>query len=104
MQFLDLVLEASQDSKERETKLIDFVDLIPQGSSTTNSIKTTGYETDEQLANLVRNAYATSVSIQKFVTKHFGVKVLRFIEPTSFLRCRAEQFLLSRIGSGNVRF
>ena len=104
LQFLDLVLEASQDSKTRATKLEDFVDLIPQGSSTVNSIKTTGYETDEQLANDVRTSYAASVSVQKFVSKYFGVKILRFIEPTCFLNCRAEQFLLSRIGSGNVRF
>ena len=103
LQFLDLVLEASQDSKTRATKLEDFVDLIPQGSSTVNSIKTTGYETDEQLANDVRTSYATSVSVQKFVSKYFGVKILRFIEPTCFLNCRPEQFLLPRIGSGNIR-
>ena len=104
LQFLDRVLEGSQDSKGRASKLEDFVDLIPQGSSTTKNIETTGYETDEYFANVVRTHYATSVTIQKFVTKFFGVKILRFIEPTSFLNCRAEQFLLPRIGSGNIRF
>ena len=104
LQFLDLVLEASQDSKGRAKKLNDFVDLIPQGSSTTNNIQVTGYETDEHLVKAVRTHYATSVSIQKFVAKYFGVKVLRFIEPTSFLHCRTEQFLLPRIGSENIRF
>ena len=104
LQFLDLVLEGCQDSKKRATKLEDLVDLIPQGSATNNNIQITGYETDEHLVKAVRTHYATSVSIQKFVTKCFGVKVLRFIEPTSFLHCRAEQFLLPRIVPRNVRF
>ena len=103
LDFLDQILEASQDSKRRASKLEDFVALIHQGSSTTNYIKTIGYETDEQLANVVRNNYATSVSIQNFVSKCFGVRILRFIEPTSFLNCRAEQFLLPRISSGNIK-
>lgn len=103
LDFLDQILEASQDSKRRASKLEDFVALIHQGSSTTNYIKTIGYETDEQLANVVRNNYATSVSIQNFVSRHFGVRILRFIEPTTFLNCRADQLLLPRISSGNIK-
>lgn len=104
LQFLDQILDASQDANRRASKLENFVDLIPQGSSTTKNIKVTGYETDELLANAVKAHYATSTSIQKFIAGYFGVKILRFIEPTSFLNCRADQFLLPRIGSGNIRF
>ena len=104
LKFLDQVLEGSQEPKGRASKLEDFVGLIPEGSSTTTNIQTTNYEDDDYLLNVVRTHYATSVSIQNFVAENFGVKVLRFIEPTPYLHCRTEQFLLPRISSGNIRF
>lgn len=104
LQFLDQVLESSQDSIGRASSLGDFVSLIPQGSSTTKTMENSNYRNDEYLLNVVRVHYATSVSIQNFVAKNFGVRILRFIEPTPFLNCEAEQFLLPRIGSGNIRF
>ena len=104
LKFLDQVLEGSQEPKGRESKLEDFVALIPEGSSTTTNSRTTNYDDDEYLLNIVRTHYATSVSIQNFVSKNFGVKILRLIEPTPYLCCRTEQFLLPRIGSGNIRF
>ena len=104
LQFLDQVLEGGQDSEGRASRLGDFVALIPEGSSTTKNIQTSNQLNDEDLHNVVRTHYATSVSIQNFVAKNFGVRILRFIEPTAFLNCRTEQFLLPRIGSGNIRF
>ena len=102
--FLGQLLESSQDLKGRETKLSEFTRLIPHGSSQKDYPRLSTDIQDEDLINTVRTHYELSVTIQNFVAKHFDVRILRFIEPTVFLNCRPEQFLLSRIGLGNMRF
>jgi len=102
--FLDRLLESSQDLIGRETKLSDFSSLIPQASSHKYYPTLSKDIQDEDLINNVRTRYTLSVAIQNFVAKNFGVRILRFIEPTPFVSCRPEQFLLNRIGSGNARF
>ncbi len=62
-----------------------------------------GHETNEHPCNNVATQYAASVSIQNIMAKSFGVKILRFIEPSIFSSCHNQQRLLPRISSGNVR-
>lgn len=103
LQFLDQVLEKSQDSDAQASKLQDFIKLIPQGNSKIQNYSLEGHETNEDLCNNVATQYAASVSIQNFIAKSFGVKILRFIEPSIFLSCHNHQRLLPRISSGNIR-
>ncbi len=51
----------------------------------------------------IKIRYLTSVAIQSFVEKYFNVKILRFIEPASFVHCKPEQYLLTNIGLGSNR-
>jgi hypothetical protein len=101
--FLDQLLANSQHSSGVDKRLGEFVDLIPRGD-VIDPKKFKNDVSDEQLASNVRFRYGISVAIQNFVAKNFGVRILRFIEPSPYLNCRPEQYLLPRISSGNIRF
>ena len=101
--FLDQLLANSQDSTRVKRRLEEFIDLIPKGSEVMDPKKLSSDINDEQLADNVRMRYGASIAIQNFVAKNFGVRILLFIEPSPYLSCRPEQYLLPRISSGNIR-
>lgn len=101
--FLDDVLFKSQDSLLNQSRLVDLTANIPDTRNALKNFNIDDKISDEQLLRNIKIRYQTSVAIQNFVEKYFNVKILRFIEPTSFVNCKPEQYLLTNIGSGSNR-
>lgn len=101
--FLDDVLYKSQDSLLKESRLVDLITNIPDTRNALINFHIDEKVSDEQLLRNIKTRYLTSVAIQNFIEKYFNVKILRFIEPTSFVHCKPEQYLLTNIGSGSNR-
>jgi hypothetical protein len=102
--FLDKCLGLSQHNPGREVSVGEVAELIPRldagtmqrwdevyGSSTAAAVYT--MKTNREMA----------VHIQEACTKLWGVKVLRYFEPTPFMFGRPDQDLLPRIRESNKR-
>lgn len=101
--FLDEVLGKSQDLLLRDSRLIELIGNIPTNLTNLMSLNDGDGYTDEFLLENLRKRYLAAIAIQTFVEKYFEVKILRFIEPTSFNHCRSDQYLLPKVGLASER-
>jgi len=102
--FLDQCLMRGQSRTLRNSTIGEIAGMVPRAGEIRDQI-TVGPNAIEfdKLALAVKERYRTAVGIQEFIGKEFGVKIFRFFEPTPFVSCRPDQYLVSRIGLDNER-
>ena len=103
--FFDEILRRSQDSEFRNSAISEIVGLIPNSLKEKSAFDTSHFSGEfiETCLAKIKLRYASTVAIQRFVKKEFGVKIHRFIEPNQALNCRTDQRLLPRLGTSNPR-
>ena len=103
LMFLDAALELSQHTPGVEVPIGQIADMVPRLSDRRNIGEIALREDSsgpDQLA-IVQSRYRVAAKIHEICEELWGVRVLRFWEPSPFVFCRPDQDLVPRLRLGS---